>query len=199
VLEALHVRAEVKAGEQPHARERVAYVVGIALVEVGARDARLDLLRDGPAELRGYPCGRGAIHGAVAARATAGPTRDRVAGARGLDEHHLHARRHEPLALAAEAAARGAAKHGRDPLNGVPGVRRVERRGGVQADDDIELLVAQDVQVRGGPQTAVHVAAAPDLDRLVEARDRTGGGHGLGEIGPRGVLAPDRAPAAVGV
>ena len=45
VVEAAHVGAEVEAREQPQPRQRLADVVGVALVEVGGRDARLRLAR----------------------------------------------------------------------------------------------------------------------------------------------------------
>ena len=50
VLEALDLGPEVEAREQPHPRQRVADVVGVALVEVRLRDAALDLLREGAAQ-----------------------------------------------------------------------------------------------------------------------------------------------------
>ena len=46
-LEAAHLAAEPEAGEQPQAGQRLADVVGIALVEVGLGHPRLDLARDG--------------------------------------------------------------------------------------------------------------------------------------------------------
>ena len=47
---ALDLGPEVEAREEPHPRQRVADVVGVALVEVRLRDAALDLLRQGAAQ-----------------------------------------------------------------------------------------------------------------------------------------------------
>src|SRR5438045_2769694 len=70
LLEPLHVGAEVEAREQPHAGQGLPDVVGIALVEVGGRDALLHLVRHETAErLHGAP----AL--ALSQRAIAAPTR----------------------------------------------------------------------------------------------------------------------------
>ena len=74
---------------------------------------------------------------------------------------------------------------------------RMQRGGWVEADDHVQLVVAQDVQVRRRPQTAVHVASSGDLDRLVEARDRARRRHGVGEVRHRGVLPAERHATAV--
>ncbi len=64
VPQAADLAAEVQAGEQPQARERLADVVGIALVEVGRRHAAGDLAREGleqPPGQRALGLGLGAL------------------------------------------------------------------------------------------------------------------------------------------
>jgi hypothetical protein len=52
LLHALHVGSEVEAREQPQARQRLADVVRVALVEIGQRDAALQLVgQDAPERL----------------------------------------------------------------------------------------------------------------------------------------------------
>ena len=48
VAQPAYLAAEPEAGQQPHQRETLADEVGIALVEVGARDAALRLLGHAP-------------------------------------------------------------------------------------------------------------------------------------------------------
>src|SRR3954468_1293633 len=79
---------------------------------------------------------------------------------RRLNQHDADALRAQLLRLAAEAAAARAARGGGDPLRRVPRERRMQRARGVEADDEVELLVAEDVEVRGGPEAAVDVAPA---------------------------------------
>ena len=47
--------------------------------------------------------------------------------------------------------------------------------------DLVDVGAAQDAERGGGPDAAVHVAAAVDAGRLVPARDRAGRDHGLGQ------------------
>ena len=69
---------------------------------------------------------------------------------------------------------------------------RVQGGGRVEADDEVELLVAQQVEVRGRVDAAVDVAAPVDRQRVVDARDRAGGGDGVGEVGLGGAGAAER-------
>ena len=59
----------------------------------------------------------------------------------------------------------------------------MQRRGRVEADHQVEPAVADQVEVRGRVHAAVDVAAPADLDRVVEAGDRAGGGDRVGEVG----------------
>ena len=274
-VEPAHVGAEVEAREHPEARERLADVVGVALVEVGLRDARLGERGDGcttrepsstarqppfraaragrrrwatrrwrsalvvcvlsrshPSPVRlargpgayarapicgqvsGGPSGRASLCGSPAGRSRSSSRDARLAelapdgldrrldhavavarrhqvGAhhgvvlvRGLDEDDLRAGGAQHLRLAAEHAAGRAAEEVRDLVRRIPGLRRMERRGRVEADDEVGRLVAEDVEVRGGPHAAVDVALAGDRDRAVEAGDRARGGDGVARSRP---------------
>ena len=68
----------------------------------------------------------------------------------------------------------------------------MQRGGRVEADHEVELLGAEYVEVRRGPQPAVDVAPAGDRDRLVEPGDRARRRHGVGQVGRRRVVAPER-------
>ena len=88
------------------------------------------------------------------------------------------------LGLAAEAPARGRAHERRArPRRGARRADRVQRRRRVEADHEVEALVAQHVEVRGRAHAAVDVAAPGDRRRAVEARDRARGGDRVGELG----------------
>src|SRR3954468_23158675 len=90
----------------------------------------------------------------------------------GLDQDHAGALRAQLLRLAAEPAPGHRAGGRGYALDRVPGERRVQARGRVEADDEVELLVAEDVQVARAPEAAVDVPVPVDRDGVVEAGDR---------------------------
>ena len=116
-----------------------------------------------------------------------------------LDENHLRAAGAQLPGLAAQAASRCAPRDGRHALGRIPGLQRVQRGGGIEADHEVEPLAAQQVEVRVRVHAAVHVAATADLDRVVEAGDRARGGHGLRQLGGGRALAAERHAAPAGV
>ena len=291
-VEPAHLGAEVVAREHPQAGQGLADVVGVALVEVGFRDARLRERGDEPARrasrarrltgrrsappadrrrwatrrsavcfvlcvlsaaiplpwrprgtgayarapiwgqvsggpagrasLCGSPCGQVAQQLADARLAQLAADRlDRfrdhlVAVARGhqvgahhgvvlvgrLDEHDFLPAARSSFASLPSTRPEARRKKCATRCAGFHALRRVERRGRVQADDEVGRLVAQDVEVRGRPDAAVDVAPAADRDRAVEAGDRAGGGDGVADLGGRGVrrarTATRRAGGVVG-
>ena len=88
--------------------------------------------------------------------------------------------------LRAQPPAGGLAQRQHEPLADRARRWQLRRAGRVDADHEIETRVRQHVEVRPRAQAAVHVAAAVDLDRPVEAGDRARRGHGVGQVGPRG-------------
>ena len=117
----------------------------------------------------------------------------------GLDQDDLGTGGDELLALASEPPPGCPSPQTGQSLERVPGQRRVQRGGRVEADHEIELLGAEYVEVRRGPQPAVDVAPAGDRDRLVEPGDRARRRHGVGQVGGWRVVAPERHAVAVGV
>ena len=67
--------------------------------------------------------------------------------------------------------------------------------------EDVDLVhvrAAQGAERGGGPDAAVHVTAAVDARRLVPARDRAGGDHGIGKRRARGIrVAEQHSPSGV--
>ena len=117
----------------------------------------------------------------------------------GLHEDRRRAGDAQLLGLAAEPAAGRAPEDERAPFARVDRPERVQGGGRVQADHEVELLGAQQVEVRRRVHAAVDVAAPGDLDRAVEARDRARGGDGVGELRRRRAVAAERDPGAGGV
>src|SRR3954467_11128381 len=168
-------------------------------IRVPGRQLREQLAVAGLAQLLADGADRGLDHRVAIAPAHQVRAHRVVVLGRRLDQHDTDALRAQLLGLAAEAPPAEAACRGGDPLGGVPRERWVERARRVEADDEVERLVAQDVEVRGRPEAAVDVAPSTDRDRVVEARDGARRGHGVGEVGVRRVLAAEGDAAAGGV
>jgi hypothetical protein len=97
VAQAANLAAEVEARKQPQARQRLADVVGIALVEVGRRHAAHDLGRERPGQALGERAARARL-GALLVLAAQAPVADRVGavavarrggGAHGRADHRV--------------------------------------------------------------------------------------------------------------
>ena len=88
--------------------------------------------------------------------------------------------------LAAQPApVRGAAQLSRSSRAGCSSASPARGGQRVQADHEVEAAPGEQVEVRRRAHAAVHVAAAADLHRPVEAGDRAGRGHGVGHVGRR--------------
>ena len=116
-----------------------------------------------------------------------------------LQQHHLDPGLPEHPCLVAEAATRRRAHERLQAFDRVSNRNFVQRRRGVQADHDVEALGADDVEVRGRVNPPVDVAAAGDRDRVIEARDRARGGHGVGEIRLRRIVTAEDDALAAGI
>src|SRR5512147_3254414 len=88
--------------------------------------------------------------------------------ARGLNEDHLGAVAADLLRLAAQAATGGATEEDSDGVAGVDRADRVQRGGRVEADDEVQAFVAQQVQIRDRIDAAVDEATIPDRHRVVD-------------------------------
>ena len=114
----------------------------------------------------------------------------------GLDEQHARpARAHTP-GLAAQPPPRRAAHRRRHAVKRRGHRDLVDRRGGIQADHEVQPLGAQQIEIRGRVDPAVDVVAPADAHRHVEPRDRARRRHGVGELGARGAAAAERDPAS---
>jgi hypothetical protein len=78
VPQAADLAAEVEARQQPQARQRLADVVRVALVEIGRRHAADDLARDGPDQPAGERSPRGVRLVALLVLAAHAPIADGV-------------------------------------------------------------------------------------------------------------------------
>jgi hypothetical protein len=134
-------------------------------------------------------------------------------GLGGLDQHDLAVEALDLARLVGEPAAVGVATEGAEP---VPRIERGEaaewaatprappaglveagaRRERVEADDEVEPAAGEQVQIGGGADASVDVAPRADPDRAVEARNRAGGGDGVGDLGVGRIEAAERDAAA---
>src|SRR5688572_28846788 len=178
-------------------------------VRLAAREAVEELPDRGAPELLGDRLLGGVDHVLTALAAHPVVAHGGMVLCGGLDDHDLGPEATHLALLALEPPTRGAAgERGKkveravdrvpweaaDPAGVGLALRAARKR--VQADDEVESAPRHEVHVRDGADAAVHVAAAADLDRAVEARDRAGGGDDVGDVRPRRAEPAERSAAA---
>jgi hypothetical protein len=126
--------------------------------------------------------------------------------ARGLDEHDVHVGVLAPVALhavchaAVEHDPQSLVEHVRHPALAEVAAERAVGRGrvvqdgdeGVDADDEVGPVVDRELDVRGLLDPAIHVVAAVDAHRPVEARQRGRGLDGLRHRNVREAVVAER-------
>jgi hypothetical protein len=83
------------------------------------------------------------------------------------------------------------------PLDPQVGLERMIGFGAGHRREDVDLVhvrAAQGAERGGGPDAAVHVTTAVDARRLVPARDRAGGDHGIGKRRAPNVRVAEQHP-----